>query len=27
MGPAGENLVSFANIVTGRTHIAGRGGT
>lgn len=27
IGPAGENLVSFANIVTGRTHIAGRGGT
>jgi len=27
IGPAGENLVSFANIVTDRTHIAGRGGT
>ena len=26
IGPAGENLVSFANIVTDRTHIAGRGG-
>ncbi|MHA2094697.1 MAG: aldehyde ferredoxin oxidoreductase family protein, partial [Candidatus Hodarchaeales archaeon] len=27
IGPAGENLVSFANIVTDRTHTAGRGGT
>ena len=27
IGPAGENLVSFANIVTDRTHVAGRGGT
>ncbi|MHA2225302.1 MAG: aldehyde ferredoxin oxidoreductase family protein [Candidatus Hodarchaeales archaeon] len=26
IGPAGENLVSFASIVTDRTHIAGRGG-
>ncbi len=26
IGPAGENLVSFANIVTDRTHCAGRGG-
>ncbi|MHA2156301.1 MAG: aldehyde ferredoxin oxidoreductase family protein [Candidatus Hodarchaeales archaeon] len=26
IGPAGENLVSFANIVTDRTHTAGRGG-
>ncbi len=26
IGPAGENLVTFANIVTDRTHTAGRGG-
>jgi aldehyde:ferredoxin oxidoreductase len=26
IGPAGENLVSFANIVTDKTHTAGRGG-
>lgn len=27
IGPAGENLVTFANIMTDRTHMAGRGGT
>ncbi len=27
IGPAGENLVSYASIVTGKTHAAGRGGT
>ncbi len=26
IGPAGENLVTFANIMTDRTHMAGRGG-
>ncbi|MHA1972444.1 MAG: aldehyde ferredoxin oxidoreductase family protein [Candidatus Hodarchaeales archaeon] len=26
IGPAGENLVSFANIMTDKTHMAGRGG-
>jgi aldehyde:ferredoxin oxidoreductase len=27
IGPAGENLVSYASIITGKTHVAGRGGT
>ncbi|MHA1938502.1 MAG: aldehyde ferredoxin oxidoreductase family protein, partial [Candidatus Thorarchaeota archaeon] len=27
IGPAGENLVTYASIVTGKTHVAGRGGT
>ena len=27
IGPAGENLVTYANIMTDRTHMAGRGGT
>ncbi len=26
IGPAGENLVSYANVMTDRTHMAGRGG-
>jgi aldehyde:ferredoxin oxidoreductase len=27
IGPAGENLVRYASTVTGKTHVAGRGGT
>ncbi len=27
IGPAGENLVTYASVVTGKTHVAGRGGT